>query len=74
MVGLTGCSFLGINQIFTAAAVGPDSPVKAILPACASTGYETYFAGGIPSQITKLFGLAAGILGTKHLAENAAAG
>jgi len=74
VVGLTGCSFLGINQIFTAAAVGPYSPVKAILPACASNGYETYFAGGIPSQITALFGVAGGILGTKHLQENIAAG
>ena len=74
VVGLTGCSYLGINQIFTAAAVGRHSPVKAILPACASTGYETYFAGGIPSQIAGLFGLAGGILGTKHLAENVAAG
>jgi uncharacterized protein len=74
VVGLTGRSYLGINQIFTAAAVGPDSPVKAILPACASTGYETYFAGGIPSQITGLFGLAGFILGPKHLMENVAAG
>ena len=35
VVGLTGCSQLGDNQLFTAAAVGPHSPVKAILPACA---------------------------------------
>ena len=48
IVGLDGCSFLGIDQIFTAAALGPNSPVKEILPACASNDYNTYFAGGIP--------------------------
>jgi hypothetical protein len=54
-IGLDGCSFLGIDQIFTAAAVGPRSPIKEILPACASNGYETYMAGGVPSQIVGLF-------------------
>ena len=48
IIGLDGCSFLGIDQIFTAAALGPNSPVKEILPACASNNYNTYFAGGIP--------------------------
>ncbi len=33
-VGLDGCSYLGVNQWFTAAAVGPDSPLKAITPFC----------------------------------------
>jgi predicted acyl esterase len=28
IIGLDGCSFLGIDQIFTAAALGPNSPVK----------------------------------------------
>ena len=55
-VGLQGCSQLGINQIFTAAAVGPSSPLEVILPACASNGYEGYFSGGMPSQILGLFG------------------
>ena len=54
-VGLDGCSYLGIDQIFTAAAAGPHSAIKEILPACASNGYETYFAGGMPSQIVGLF-------------------
>ena len=49
VVGLTGCSYLGINQFFTAALVGPGSPLKAILPACASHSYEKYFVGGIPN-------------------------
>lgn len=55
VIGLDGCSFLGIDQIFTAAAVGPNSPIKEILPACASNDYNNYFAGGIPSQIAGLF-------------------
>lgn len=46
-VGLDGCSFLGITQLFTAAAVGPNSPVKAIAPACAGNGYELYFPSGL---------------------------
>lgn len=71
-VGLDGCSFLGIDQIFTAAAVGPHSPVKEILPACASNDYNNYFAGGIPSQIAGLFNspLAQTLDGTKNEAAN----
>ena len=75
-VGLQGCSQLGINQIFTAAAVGPNSPVKVILPACASNGYEGYFSGGMPSQIIGLFGSfpSASLSGAKNGAVNDAAG
>jgi len=54
-IGLIGCSFLGISQIFTAAAVGPNSPVKAMVPACAGIGYELFFPGGIGSGILPLF-------------------
>ena len=72
VVGLDGCSFLGIDQIFTAAALGPNSPVKEILPACASNDYSTYFAGGIPSQVAGLFAspLAETLDGTKNEAVN----
>jgi predicted acyl esterase len=35
-VGLAGGSYLGINQLYTAALVGPNSPVKAIFPVVAS--------------------------------------
>ena len=31
-VGMFGVSYLAINQLFTAAAIGPDSPLKAIFP------------------------------------------
>lgn len=73
-VGLDGCSFLGIDQIFTAAALGPHSPVKEILPACASNGYETYMAGGVASQIVGLFGSSLGstLSGTRNEAVNGA--
>ncbi|CUU55104.1 hypothetical protein Ga0074812_104185 [Parafrankia irregularis] len=75
-IGLYGCSQLGINQLFTAAAVGPDSPVKAIIPACASNGYDIYFAGGVPSATVPLFANSAlgAIGGSKHLPENTAFG
>jgi len=77
VIGLTGCSQLGISQLFLAAALGPHSPVKAILPACASNSYDgIYFAGGIPGPTIGLFGssLAATLGGTKHGPENMAAG
>jgi uncharacterized protein len=72
IVGLDGCSFLGIDQIFTAAALGPNSAVKEILPACASNDYNNYFAGGIPSQVAGLFAspLAKTLTGTRNEAVN----
>ena len=36
-VGLFGASYLGINQMLTAAAVGPSSPLKAIFPILAAS-------------------------------------
>ena len=51
-VGLDGCSYLGVDQWYTAAAVGPNSPLKAIAPFC--TDSDSYSdigtAGGIPGQ------------------------
>ncbi|MFJ1596527.1 CocE/NonD family hydrolase [Streptomyces sp. NPDC088261] len=56
-VGLTGCSYLGINQLFTASLLPRGSAVKAMLPACA--GAETYreamVSGGMPTQIRNYF-------------------
>jgi predicted acyl esterase len=51
-VGLFGGSYGGITQIFTVASLGPNSPVKAIAPACMGAEFyrETYFSGGIPTQ------------------------
>ncbi len=48
-VGLAGSSYVGLNQIFTAALGGPHSPVKAIIPS--TVGNDLYrdlvFGGGI---------------------------
>lgn len=51
-VGLTGGSYAGLNQMQTAAAAGPRSPIKALAPYCMGAEFyrETYFAGGIPTQ------------------------
>jgi predicted acyl esterase len=50
-VGLDGCSYLGINQWFTAAAVGRHSPLKVIAPFCTDSDFYRDFAaiGGIPT-------------------------
>lgn len=38
-VGMFGISYLAINQLFTAAAVGPDSPLKAVFPVMAANDF-----------------------------------
>ena len=50
-VGLDGCSYLGVDQWFTAAAVGRDSALKAITPFCTDSNfYDDLTAdGGIPT-------------------------
>ncbi|HWG26386.1 CocE/NonD family hydrolase [Actinospica sp.] len=50
-VGLDGCSYLGVDQWFTAAAVGDDSALKAITPFCTDSDfYDDLTAdGGIPT-------------------------
>jgi uncharacterized protein len=57
LVGLTGCSYLGATQLFTAGVLPAGSPVKAILPSC--WGGETYreavFSGGMPTQSLNYF-------------------
>lgn len=75
-VGLIGCSYVGMNQLFTAAALPPNSGVKAMVPACA--GAETYrvvgMAGGIPTETATnyfnslgvLAGPRAGVWGSLH--------
>jgi putative CocE/NonD family hydrolase len=49
-VGLFGISYLAINQLFTAAAVGPDSPLKAIFPVMAANDFyrDVVTMGGVP--------------------------
>jgi hypothetical protein len=50
-VGLDGCSYLGVDQWFTAAAVGPHSALRAITPFCTDSNfYDDLTAdGGIPT-------------------------
>jgi len=69
-LGLYGCSWLGINQILTAGRLAANSPVKAMIPACAGQNYNTYFVGGVAVAVVQFFDLAGGITGTKHLPEN----
>ncbi|MEB3022048.1 CocE/NonD family hydrolase [[Mycobacterium] crassicus] len=49
-VGMFGISYLAINQLFTAAAVGPDSPLKAIFPVMAANDFyrDAAAMGGAP--------------------------
>ncbi|HET8934942.1 MAG TPA: CocE/NonD family hydrolase [Polyangiales bacterium] len=55
-VGLQGCSQLGINQLETVTQLGADSPVKAMIPACASGDFyrDTAFDNGIPTIVGSL--------------------
>ncbi len=49
-VGMFGTSYLAINQLFTAAAVGPNSPLKAIFPVMAARDFyrDAATLGGAP--------------------------
>jgi uncharacterized protein len=51
IVGGYGCSYDGETQLYTAANVGPHSPLKAIVPACTAQDYirETFLIDGIPT-------------------------
>ncbi|WP_329544107.1 CocE/NonD family hydrolase [Streptomyces sp. NBC_01356] len=51
-VGLEGCSYLGVNQWFTAAAVGKNSALKAIAPFCTDSDFYNDLTanGGIPTS------------------------
>jgi predicted acyl esterase len=50
-VGLDGCSYLGVNQWFTAAAVGRNSALKAITPFCTDSDFYNDLTanGGVPT-------------------------
>ncbi|WP_102143588.1 CocE/NonD family hydrolase [Mycobacterium hubeiense] len=53
-VGMFGISYLAINQLITAAAVGPDSPLKAIFPVMAAHDFyrDVVTMGGVPHMRT----------------------
>ena len=59
-VGLDGCSYLGVDQWFTAAAVGPHSALKAITPFCTDSNFygDLTADGGIPTPFVAGIGQA----------------
>ncbi len=58
VVGGYGCSYTGFTQLATAAAVGPGSPLKAIIPACSGGDWirESHLVAGIPNQSLHVLG------------------
>ena len=75
VVGLVGCSFLGIEPALHRCGARPDSPVQGDGPRLAHrTGTTSYFAGGIPGPSIGLLRPGRGHPGTQHLAENTAYG
>lgn len=58
IVGLLGCSYLGFTQLFTAALLPKNSPVKAMAPFCAGTEQyrEANMGAGLPTQTITLRG------------------
>ncbi len=70
-IGLTGCSYTGLNQYFTAALVGKNSPVKAMAPASVGPDWyrEPALIGGVPTtSMQKAFIDAWSTAGTKSAA------
>ena len=58
-VGMFGISYLAANQLFTAAAVGPDSPLKAIFPVMAANDFyrDASAMGGVPHmRVVRAYG------------------
>ncbi|WP_026357087.1 CocE/NonD family hydrolase [Mycobacterium sp. 141] len=53
-VGMFGISYLAINQLLTAAAVGPGSPLRAIFPVMAANDFyrDVVTMGGVPHMRT----------------------
>lgn len=67
-VGMSGGSYLGIAQLFAAAAVGPGSPLKAIFPiASAADPYRDLFVSGGVLNLESPTGLLAAYAGVRTL-------
>jgi putative CocE/NonD family hydrolase len=65
-VGTLGTSYLAIDQLFTAAEVGPGSPLKAIFPiATAADPYRDLFVSGGLVNMESSMGLIAGYFGLR---------
>ena len=59
LVGGNGCSYVGITQLMTAASLGPDSPLKAIIPVGVSADElyrELFFSWGMPTDFATVGG------------------
>lgn len=56
IIGMAGCSYLGFTQLFTAALLPKNSPVKAMAPFCAGTEQyrEANMGAGLPTQTISL--------------------
>jgi uncharacterized protein len=67
-VGMYGCSYPGVQALDVAAAVGPASPLKAVVAACASTGNdfvnEIFLRGGMPTLTAGAFAAVGALYGT----------
>lgn len=67
-VGMIGHSYLAIDQLFTAAAVGRDSPLKAIFPMSAATDpYRDLFVSGGAVNMESSLGLIGAYAGSRTL-------
>jgi putative CocE/NonD family hydrolase len=65
-VGTLGISYLAIDQLFTAAEVGPNSPLKAIFPIAASADpYRDLFVSGGLVNMESSLGLLAAYFGLR---------
>ncbi|UPK75972.1 CocE/NonD family hydrolase [Nocardioidaceae bacterium SCSIO 66511] len=65
-VGLLGISYLAIDQLFTAGAVGKNSPLKAVFPIAASVDpYRDLFTSGGVVNLESSLGLLAAYLGVR---------
>ena len=84
VVGLIGCSYLGLTQIFTAGALGPNSPVKAMAPSCAGNDMfrESADSGGVSTEsleymfpsVGAIIDPRAGVYGAQVVADGLAGG
>ena len=71
VVGGYGCSWDGETQLYTAANIGPNSPLKAIIPACAGWDYirETFLIDGILTGDFPFLKNAAALIGNQPSAQ-----
>jgi predicted acyl esterase len=67
IIGGYGCSWDGETQLYTAANIGPESPLKAIIPTCTAQDYirETFLVDGILAGDFPFLSFAAGATGNQ---------